>query len=172
MGTKLLKNSFQRGFAILLIYTTFSGCEKTDLCNDNFTPPFDLNVKLESTNPKQGIGKNSVGFIKFRQNPDPAKIITLDTWIANLQPNHDYLLQRAVNPVADPNCTSTAWLTLGKGLTPQAIYTDAKGNGQEYLFRDITAATTGAQFRIHFQIIDAVTLATVLTSDCYMYEVR
>ena len=172
MGTKKLKTTLLRGFVFLLIYVTFSGCEKTNPWNDDFTPPFDLNVKLQSTNPKLGFGKNPVGFIKFRQDPDPAKIITLDTWIANLQPNHDYLLQRAVNPVADPNCTSIGWLTLGKGLTPQAIHTDAKGNGQENLFRDITAATTGAQFRIHFQVIDAVTLTPVLSSDCYMYEVR
>lgn len=172
MAPKLSKTVLLQTAAILIIYFTFSGCEKPSPWNDGFTPPFDLNVKLQSADAKPGLGKNPVGFIEFRQDPDPAKIITLETWLTNMQPNHDYLLQRAANPVADPNCTSTAWLTLGKLLTPLAIHTDGKGNAHETLSRDITAIATGTQFRIHFQIIDAATLVPVLKSDCYMYEVR
>ena len=67
---------------------------------------------------------------------------------------------------------STAWLTLGLGLVPQAIVTDDKGNGHEDLFRNVSSVARGTQFRIHFQIIDAVTSETVLTSDCTQYTVR
>jgi hypothetical protein len=109
---------------------------------------------------------------KFRQDNDAAKIITLDTWVRDLKPNHEYLLQRAMDTNFDGNCTGTAWLTLGMGLTPQSIITDDKGTGQEELWRDVSALATGATFDIHFQIIDAVTSAVVLTSDCYQYTIR
>ena len=130
-------------------------------------PPFNLEVIL------RGEGKQ-FGHIKFRQDVDPAKIITLETWVRDLEPNHAYLLQRAVDPinVVDGNCTSTTWLTLGKGLNPQPILTDDKGTGNEFLFRDITAIPTGSRFDIHFRVIDAVTSVVVLNSDCYNYVVR
>jgi hypothetical protein len=50
--------------------------------------------------------------------------------------------------------------------------TDEKGTGREDLWRDVSALATGATFDIHFQIIDALTSAVVLTSDCYQYTVR
>ncbi|MGN6531750.1 MAG: hypothetical protein ACTHK0_08350 [Ginsengibacter sp.] len=94
--------------------------------------------------------------------------------MARLIPNHEYLLQRAVDAinVVDGNCTSTAWLTFGKGLTPQSITTDADCNGEESLWRDVSAIASGSKFDIHFQIIDATSMAVVLTSDCYWYQVR
>jgi len=130
-------------------------------------PTFNLEVIL------RGEG-NTFGLVKFRQNVDPSKIITLDTWVRDLQPNHSYLLQRAVDPinVVDGNCTSTAWLTLGKGLTPQSITTDATGTGREQLWRDVSAVASGSSFDIHFRIVDATTMQAVLTSDCYQYFVR
>jgi len=129
------------------------------------TPHFNLEVVL------RGEG-NAFGLVKFRQAVDPAKIITLETWVRDLEPNHAYLLQRAVDLVLDGDCTSTAWLTLGKGLTPQSIITGANGEGREDLWRDITAVASGSTFDIHFRVIDAVTMAVVLTSDCYQYTVR
>lgn len=129
------------------------------------TPPFHLEVIL------RGEGKR-FGHIKFRQDNDPEKIIILDTWVRDLAPNHDYLLQRAVDTNLDGICTSTSWLTLGRGLVPQAITTDAKGTGREILWRNISAVATGATFDIHFRVLDAVTMAVVLTSDCYRYVVR
>lgn len=130
-------------------------------------PTFNLEVTL------RGEG-NSFGLIKFRQDVDPSKIIVLDTWVRNLEPNHQYLLQRAVDAinVVDGNCTSTSWLTLGKGLTPQSILTDDTGTGKVELWRDISAIATGSKFDIHFRVIDAVSLAVVLDSDCYEYVVR
>ena len=128
------------------------------------TPPFNLEVIL------RGEGKR-FGHVKFRQDVDPAKIITLDTWVRDLEPNHEYLLQRAVDP-ADGNCTSTTWLTLGKGLTPQSILTDDNGTGNEELWRDVSAVATGSKFDIHFRVIDAESMAVVLDSDCYQYVVR
>ena len=117
---------------------------------------------------------NRNGHIHFGQDEDAAKVITLATKVHHLEPDHDYLLQRAVDAinVVDGNCTSTAWLTLGYGLTAHAIHTDEKGNGQDELWRDVTAIPSGASFDIHFRVIDAVTLEVVLNSDCYQYTVR
>jgi len=128
---------------------------------------FDLNVNLSGEGNKQG-------HIKFRQDPDPAQIITLDTKVHNLLPDHEYLLQRAVDAinVVDGDCTSASWLTLGKGLVPQSILTDSKGKGSEELWRDVSSVPRGSTFDIHFRIIDATTMAVVLTSDCYQYTVR
>jgi hypothetical protein len=130
-------------------------------------PTFNLDVIL------RGEG-NRFGHVKFRQDVDAAKIITLDTWVRDLEPNHEYLLQRAVDPinVVDGNCTSTSWLTLGKGLTPQSILTDDNGIGGEELWRDISMIASGSKFDIHFRVVDAATMNVVLSSDCYQYEVR
>jgi hypothetical protein len=153
------------------LITAFIGCGKT-IPKDELGP-YNLDVKLYSGETKNFDSKISpFGFIKFRQDPNVPLTITLDTWVFNLTPNHDYLLQRAVNPITDNDCTSTAWLTLGKGLVAQSIHTDAHGNGMENLFRNVPASSEGTTFRIHFQIIDAVSLATVLTSDCDQYTVR
>ena len=126
--------------------------------------PFNLEVILRSD------GKG-FGHVKFRQDVDVAKIITLDVWVRDLEPNHKYLLQRAVD-ARDGNCTSTSWLTLGKGLTPQAILTDDKGKATESLWRSVTAIPTGSEFDIHFRVVDAATLNVILDSDCYSYVVR
>lgn len=128
-------------------------------------PPFNLEVILRG----EGTG---FGLIKFRQNVDTAKIITLNTWVRDLEPNHEYLLQRAVDVTIDGNCTGTAWLTLGKGLTPQSIFTDANGSARIDLWRDISAIPTGSAFDIHFRIVDATSMLVILTSDCYEYVVR
>lgn len=129
-------------------------------------PPYNLNVIMQ--NDSRGFG-----FIKFRQNPDTARIINLDTWVFNLKPNHAYLLQRAVDPFTNTTtCSSTAWLTLGLGLTPKAIHTDRFGFGTAALWRDVTAVARGSEFYIHFQIIDSLTSEVVLTSGCHQYTVR
>jgi hypothetical protein len=128
-------------------------------------PSFNLEVILRNDG-------NGFGHVKFRQDVRPEKIIVLDTWIRDLEPNHEYLLQRAVDLIIDDNCTGTNWLTLGKGLTPQSILTDATGTGREELWRDISMLATGTEFDIHFRVLDATTMAVVLTSDCYQYVVR
>ena len=140
---------------------------KSFMMKDQERPPFDLNVNL------YGEG-NWQGHLKFRQDPDLAKIIDLDIKVHHLAPNREYLLQRAVDVinVVDGNCTSTSWLTLGYGLNPHAILTDEKGNGEDILWRDVTAIPTGSSFDIHFRVIDAITLNVVLVSDCYQYTVR
>jgi len=156
--------------ALVLIFS--AGCNKSDADHDPFTPPYDINVLLKPFDDGKTRPLNDAGYIKFRQDPDTARIITLETWVHGLTPKHAYLLQRAVNPITDADCTSTAWLTLGKGLVAQAIHTDAGGNGHEELWRDVTAIARGTQFRIHLQIVDSVTKAPVLVSDYEMYEVR
>ncbi|HAH25224.1 MAG TPA: hypothetical protein DCL77_15950 [Prolixibacteraceae bacterium] len=127
-------------------------------------PPFNFEVILRGN-------EDQLGLIKFRQDSGAAKIVTLDTKVRNLEPNHEYLLQRAVDAF-DGICTSTAWLTLGKGLTPQSILTDEEGNGSEILWRNISAIPSGTTFDIHFRLVDAVSMTQVLNSDCYAYMVK
>ena len=127
------------------------------------TPNFNLEVVLRDVT-----GGNGFGLVKFRQPNDADKIIYLDTWVRDLAPGHSYLLQRAVDTM-DGNCTSTAWLTLGKGLVQQPITTDQNGTGREELFRNLATVPVGSQFDIHFRVIDAATMAAVLASGCYQY---
>ncbi len=157
--------------AFLLVF--FVACDKNMPDEGVNTAPFyNLDVTLLPVSAKSGFGDHAGGFLKFRQDPDTARIITLDVWVVDLQPNHAYALQRAVDPITSSDCVSTTWLTLGKGLVAQAIQTDAKGNGAADLFRDITGIARGSQFRIHFQIVDLATGETVLASDCFQYTVR
>jgi hypothetical protein len=126
------------------------------------TPNFNLEVIL------RGAG---FGLVKFRQPNDDAAIIYLDTWERGLAPNSEYLLERAADPVVDDDCTSTSWLTLGRGLEPQSIATDATGTGRQQLFRDVAAFAPGTEFDIHFRVVNALTLAVVLESECYQYRI-
>lgn len=154
-------------FALLAtILCMLSSCQKDIPKKDAL---YDLDVNL------YGGGKNisADGFIKFRQDPDTARIIDLETWVSKLQSDHSYLLQRAVNPIADSTgCSSTAWLTLGNLLVPEAIHTDGHGNGHANLSRAVTAIARGTAFHIHFQVVDSATLAPVLSSGCFDFTVR
>jgi hypothetical protein len=126
------------------------------------TPNFNLEVILRG---------DGFGLVKFRQPNDASKIINLDTRLLGMEPNTAYLLQRAVDTNLDGICSSTSWLTLGKGTTPQAITTDDRGAGEEELFRDLSAFSVGTTFDIHFRVITQATSAVVLTSDCYQFTV-
>jgi hypothetical protein len=132
------------------------------------TPPFNLEAILRDV-----AGGPGFGHVEFRQPNDTDKIIYLDTWVRGLAPNHEYVLQRAVDTVLDGTCpsTTTGWLTLGKGLAPQTIATDHRGTGRELLFRNVAALATGAQFDIHFRLVDVVTGLPALTSGCYRFTV-
>jgi hypothetical protein len=170
-------------FGIIMIGFFLSSCQKskiesspaTDIENaeinaaTNAPTPANPNFNLEVI--LRGEGKR-FGHVTFRQANDIDKIVTLDTWLRDMEPNHEYKLQRAVDTNLDGNCTGTAWLTLGKGLTPQSIFTNDEGTGREELFRNLSAFPSGATFDIHFQVIDAVTGAVVLMSDCYQFTVR
>jgi hypothetical protein len=160
---------------------TFSSCQKTNV-EPPKPPDQDINPSIENSSNRtipnfnlevilRGDGK-AFGHVKFRQDNDPAKIVTLDTWVRDLEPNHSYKLQRAVDTNLDGNCTSTAWLTLGKGTIPQMITTDAKGTGSEELWRSLAAFPSGTMFDIHFRVIDAANSAVVLTSSCYQFTIR
>jgi hypothetical protein len=165
------RNRFLRSFALVTVgvtglATAFPFGANAEPPWGPETPPFNLEVILRDISGGQGFGH-----VKFRQPNDADKIVYLDTWVRNLAANHSYLLERAVDTNLDGSCTSTAWLTLGEGLTPLAITTDDRGTGREDLFRDLAAVPTGTQFDIHFRVIDAVTLAPVLQSDCYRFTV-
>jgi hypothetical protein len=109
--------------------------------------------------------------VKLRQPNDENRIVYLDTWVRDLQPNTSYQLQRAVDANLDGECTSTSWLTLGKGTTAQTITTDERGGGRERLFRDLGGFAVGAAFDINFRVLNAATSAVVLRSDCYRFTV-
>ncbi len=140
-------------------------CKKDNQDQVKEKDPFNLDVTLNGSGTMKGS-------ITFRQDPDTARIITLDTKLEQLQPNHEYLLQRAVDTQIDGNCTGTMWLTLGKGLTSRSIFTNPYGKGSEELWRDVSMIPAGTVFDIHFQVVDAATMAVVLTSGCYQYTAR
>jgi hypothetical protein len=129
-------------------------------------PHYNLNIYLK------GAKATSCGYIEFRQQTDNAQFIHLDTWVHNLEPNTNYMLQRAVDTIIDGNCASTEWLTLGKGLTAQSILTDENGDGYAELYRSVSTVAAGSTFDIHFQILKVDDPSVVLTSDCYEYTVR
>ena len=128
------------------------------------TPNFNLEVVLRND-------AGGFGLVKFRQPNDAEKVIYLDTWVRDLAPNTSYRLQRAVDTSIDGVCTSTGWLTLGKGLTPEAIVTDETGTGRAQLFRSVAAFPVGAQFDIHFRVIEDATSTVVLESGCYQFTI-
>ena len=175
MKQKILSPALLLGSVILLSLSCQKDVSKQEQPQEEIAttigtannPTFNLEVILRGEDGR-------LGHIKFRQDVDPSKIIVLDTWVRDLEPNHQYLLQRAVDAanVVDGECTSTSWLTLGKGLTPQSILTDDNGKGSEELWRDVSTAASGTAFDIHFRIVDASSMTVVLNSDCYQYVVR
>jgi hypothetical protein len=128
------------------------------------TPPFNVEAVLRDVNDGR-----SLGLVKFRQPKDEDLIVYLDAWVRDLSPDTAYFLQRAVDTVVDGNCTSTSWLTLGKGLTPEAIVTDDSGTGRAELFRGLPDNLEGTSFDISFRVIASDTSAVVLQSGCYEY---
>jgi len=126
------------------------------------TPNFNLQVVLRG---------DGFGLVKFRQPNDQDFIVHLDVWVRDLTPNTSYLLQRAVDTIVDDDCTSTAWLTLSKGVQPQSITTDENGTGRESLFRNLAAFPAGSEFDIHFRVIEEATSTVVLTSKCYQFTI-
>jgi hypothetical protein len=126
------------------------------------SPHFNLEVVLRG---------EGFGLVKFRQPNDADQIVYLDTWVRDLAPNTSYLLQRAVDPTVDDNCTSEVWLTLGKGSVARSITTDENGTGREQLFRSLAAFPAGTEFDIHFRVINEVTSAVVLQSECYQFTI-
>ena len=143
--------------------------DATELSWGPETPNFNVEVVLRPAD-----GGSGFGHVKFRQPNDADKVIYLDTWVRDLAPNHNYLLQRAVDTNVDDNCTSSTWLTLGEGTTlpPKAISTDDRGTGSAALYRNLAALPVGATFDIHFQVVDAVNMANVvLESGCYQYTI-
>ena len=127
------------------------------------TPNFNLEVILRGD-------PNGFGLVKFRQPNDADRIVNLDVWVRDLQPNSHYRLQRATDTNVNDDCTGTNWLTLGRGLVPQDIVTDARGTGRAELFRNLAAFPVGSRFDIHFRVIDAAG-TPVLNSDCYQFTV-
>ena len=112
-------NSALAIIAFIIVIAALSSCQKSNmetLSSDaeietvgsgglNAPTPANPNFNLEVI--LRGEGK-SFGLVKFRQANDAAKIVTLDTWVRDMLPNHEYKLQRAVDANLDGNCTGTA----------------------------------------------------------------
>jgi hypothetical protein len=160
-------------FALLATLTcAFAAAALADAPNVN------LEVILRPTadGPAKGFGH-----VKFRQPKDDVRIIYLDTWVRDLEPNREYLLQRQVDSTADGDCSDAEsllpWLTLGDGFAPMSITTDDRGTGRAPLSRDLdppgpmTGPPPGTEFDIHFRVVDKLTSVVVLQSDCYQYVV-
>jgi len=130
------------------------------------TPPFNNEIILRDVT---GVG--GFGHVKFRQPNDADRIVYLDTWVRDLQPNTTYQLQRATDTAINDDCTGTNWLTLGRGTIPQAITTDGRGTGRAELFRNLGTTAVGSTFDIHFRVIETVGGAVVLESACYQFVV-
>jgi hypothetical protein len=129
--------------------------------------PFNLEAQLRG---------EGFGLVKFRQPKDDQTTVYLDTWVRDLTPHTEYLLQRAVDPgapAAPPNlvCTSEAWLTLGAGPLPESILTDGAGTGRARLWRQLPQTLLGARFNIHFRVVEKTGGREVLRSDCYQFVV-
>lgn len=129
------------------------------------TPNFNLEVILRSEE------NGGFGLVKFRQPNDDKLVVDLDVWVRNLEPNTSYELQRAVDTNLDGSCTSTSWLTLGKGLEPQTIETNDAGTARAELWRSVEAFPVGSTFDIEFRVVKTSTMATVLSSDCYEFTI-
>jgi hypothetical protein len=130
------------------------------------TPPFNNEIILRDV-----AGTRGFGHVKFRQPNDADRIVYLDTWVRDLQPNTDYQLQRATDVNVNDDCTGTNWLTLGRGAVPQSITTDWRGTGREALFRNLGMTAIGSTFDIHFRVIEQTSHAVMLESDCYQFVV-
>jgi hypothetical protein len=109
--------------------------------------------------------------VLFRQPRDAEKVVFLDVWTLGLAPNHSYSLQRATDSIVDDDCQGTNWLTLGRGLEPQAIETNELGFGRAHLFRDLATVPDGTRFDIQFRVIDSLSDDVVLVSSCHQYTV-
>jgi hypothetical protein len=170
-----------RGVAALVVVAVSLGSSGAAGAGDAWgpeTPRFNLQVILDDT-----AGGNGFGYVKFRQPNDDARVVYLDTWVRDLQPNHAYLLQRQVDLEADGDCADpslSSWLTLGEGLSlpPTPITTDDRGTGRAALYRDLdppgpaTGPPPGTPFDIRFRVVDAANpLETVLQSGCYVFTV-
>jgi hypothetical protein len=114
---------------------------------------------------------HAFGVLLFRQPHDAEKVVFLNVWTFGLAPNHSYSLQRATDLVVDDDCQGTNWLTLGRGLEPQAIETNELGFGRAQLFRDLATVQDGTRFDIQFRVIDSVTQDVVLVSSCHQFTV-
>jgi lysophospholipase L1-like esterase len=121
--------------------------------------------------PVAGGPEKASGVVGFRQPKDGDKLVYLHVSVGDLLPSHSYSFQMATDVSVDGTCTGTNWLTLGKGLAPQVITTDARGTGGAVLSRDLSAVPTGTQFDIQFRVIDAATSAVVLQSACHRFTV-
>jgi hypothetical protein len=121
--------------------------------------------------PVSGGPAHGFGVVLFRQPHDADNVVFLDVWTLGMSPSHSYSLQRATDSIVDDDCQGTNWLTLGRGLEPQAIETDSLGVGRAHLFRDLAGVADGTQFDIQFRVIDSLTQDVALVSSCHQFTV-
>lgn len=163
--------------SLLMATLATTGCQERPTAPSAASPPDAASAHLSTANGPnydldvilRGVG---TGQVAFRQPGGHSQhIVFLTVGVSDLAPHTAYVLQRAVDTNLDGNCTGTSWLTLGRGPTPQAIFTDDKGMGTGELYRILS--TSGSTFDIHFRVVQAHDMTlVVLTSDCYQFTVK
>jgi hypothetical protein len=117
------------------------------------------------------------GRVVFRQAEDGKARIFFITWLRELEPNTTYLLQQALDSVADGICTGGVtnpdeWLTLGVGTKPWPITINALGSFHGPLYRTLPRRLVGTTFDSHLRLIEEATQAVVQKSGCFQFQVN
>jgi hypothetical protein len=115
------------------------------------------------------------GRVQFRQPEDGVAKVFFITWVRELEPRTQYLLQQAVDSVIDGSCTGGSvpsdWVTIGANGKPQTIYTDPRGSAHLPLNQLMPRHLVGTTLESQLRIINASTGEVVLQSGCFQFEV-
>src|SRR3954462_5373877 len=120
-------------FLTLILVLLVPGCQKNNsqneeplsvatnatTVNEKTSTPANPNFNLEVILRGEG---NQFENVKFRQNNDASKIVTLGVWVRDLEPDHLYLLQRAVDTNLDGNCRGTPLAHIRRGPAATGNY--------------------------------------------------
>jgi hypothetical protein len=117
------------------------------------------------------------GRVQFRQPEDGEAKIFFITWLRELKPRTAYLLQHAIDSVADGVCTGgvtnpAEWLTLGTDTKPFTIPSGDLGGFHVPLYRTLPRRLVGTSLDIHLRLIEEETGVVVQRSECFQFQVN
>jgi hypothetical protein len=162
----------------LLISALFACAEPTGL---QANAGSSINVLSEGLSPNLNqpvvLHGSGWGRVVFRQPEDGEAKVFYITWLRDLKPATRYLLQQALDSVADGVCTAgtgdpSEWLTIGTGGKPFTITTDDRGSFHAPLYRTLPRRLVGTTFDAHLRIIEEATGAVVQSSGCFQFQVN
>ncbi len=131
-----------------------------------------------SPNRSQPVILNGLGWgrVQFRQPEDGDAKLFFITWLRELKPGTTYLLQQAIDPVADGVCTGgvdpAEWVTLGTGTKPYRITINDMGSFHGPLRRTLPRRLVGTTFDSHLRLIAEASGAVVQVSGCFQFKVN